>query len=176
MRRHIENGELSLEGRSLIYISDYLVEFSTAHPKAKNLEVITYLEDSKEEVYWSIPKELQSMPFLAKLDLQPSGDYAKFHLDGRSIYKLVQCAPNLEELYLEGVNYAQDALNSLQKLSKLKFLSITLGPEQCSFQRLDIFIRQKLIISNSHTINNKIRWYHNGKDVTPNKAGKNYYF
>jgi hypothetical protein len=77
---------------------------------------------------------LVPMPNLYTLDLQ--GDAfnvvrsQRWSIEGASIETIVENAPNLYNLSLASVNNAEEAMRYIQRLKKLRCLSLTLGPVQ----------------------------------------------
>lgn len=103
-----------------------------------------YSSDTLREIYLrcaqdgpqytiSIPT-LVPMPNLYILDLQ--GDSfnvvrsQRWPIEGASVEEICRNAPNLVQLKLASVNRVSEAVLSINRLSKLRFLSLTMGPEQ----------------------------------------------
>jgi hypothetical protein len=100
-----------------------------------------YLRCAQEGNYTISIPTLAPMPFLTTLDLQ--GDAfsvprsQRWSIEGASVEEICKSATNLEQLKLASVNHASDAMLFISSLSKLRSLSLTMGPEQSFRSRRD---------------------------------------
>ncbi len=103
-----------------------------------------YSGDTIQEIYMRCAQEgpndslsiptLVPMPHLTVLDLQGDAFHVvrsqRWSIDGVSVQEICRNAENLSVLKLASVNRASEAMAAINRLPKLRFLSVTMGPEQ----------------------------------------------